>query len=52
VARPLLVMAYAGDGRWIEADPLRQKVVVVVAPSPDVVWFTVPVTVLRWQAVE
>lgn len=42
------VLAYIGDGLWIEADPTERKTIVVRTPSTNY-WFTVPVRVLRWS---
>lgn len=47
----LHTMAYAGDENWIEADPNPGRVVTVRAPS-NVVWFKVPVRVMRWRQFE
>lgn len=43
------VLAYVGDGRWIQADPGAGAVVTVETPSADP-WFGVPVHVMRWEA--
>ena len=42
------VMAYLGEGRWIEADPELRKVVVEQVPSRNP-WFDVPVQLVRWR---
>ena len=47
----LHTMAYTGDETWIEADPNPGRVVSVRAPS-NVVWFKVPVRVMRWRQFE
>lgn len=44
-------LAHLGQGLWIEADPDAQKVIRVQAPASNG-WFTVPVVVLRWTALE
>ncbi len=42
------VLAYIGDGRWIEADPDLHRVVTLAAPVPDNAWFDTPVSLVRW----
>ena len=42
------VLAYLGDGEWIEADPNLGKVVIVQVPAEKNPWFQEPVKVLRW----
>jgi NlpC/P60 family protein len=46
------VLAYLGDRTWIEADPGPMKVVQVRAGDSDNEWLRVPVTVLRWSALD
>lgn len=41
------IMAYIGDQRWIEADPGKERVIIVTAPAHNG-WFQCPMTVLRW----
>jgi hypothetical protein len=41
------VLAYLGDGVWIEADPGHRKVIEVRTPTRNR-WFAKPVHVLRW----
>jgi cell wall-associated NlpC family hydrolase len=43
------VLAYLGDGRWIEADPMAKKVLVVNIPCKSNGWFNVPVKIMRWR---
>jgi NlpC/P60 family len=43
------ILAYAGQNKWIEADPGYNKVMVVTVPDLDNLWFHVPVYTLRWQ---
>jgi hypothetical protein len=43
------VLAYLGDGRWIEADPGIRKVIIVNVPEPNNGWFQMPVKIVRWQ---
>jgi hypothetical protein len=45
------VLAYIGDGRWIQADPGPMKTVITTLPSDDY-WFTVPVHVMGWTQLE
>ena len=46
------VLAYVGDHRWIEADPYVGRVITVTAPAPGNVWFTGPMKIVRWHALE
>jgi len=43
------VLAYAGDGRWIQADPGKGAVVTLDGRTGDNGWFHTPVTIHRWQ---
>ncbi|MCX6868128.1 MAG: NlpC/P60 family protein [Verrucomicrobia bacterium] len=43
------VLAYAGDGRWIQADPGIRAVVTLDGRTGDNGWFLTPVTTHRWQ---
>jgi len=43
------VLAYLGQGEWIEADPGLLKVVKLAVPA-DNPWFNEPVLVLRWAS--
>ena len=43
------VLAYAGDGRWIQADPGFGAVVTLDGRTSDNGWFFIPVTTHRWQ---
>ena len=43
------VLAYAGDGRWIQADPGSGAVVTLDGRTGDSGWFLTPVTTHRWQ---
>ena len=45
-------MAYVGDNRWIEADPEKERVVSVIVPSSDNVWFQSPMNILRWTILQ
>ena len=45
----LHVLAYAGDGVWIEADPDAHAVVTVRSPDKKNHWFTVPIRIVRWR---
>ncbi len=42
------VLAYLGDGRWIEADPTLHKVVEITTPT-DNPWFQMSVVFVRWK---
>jgi hypothetical protein len=46
------VLAYLGDGEWIQADPAVGHVLTLRAPSSDSPWFHVPVRVVRWRALD
>lgn len=41
-------LAYIGDQRWIQADPLAHKVIVCKKNSENP-WLTVPIVILRWS---
>lgn len=43
------IMAFLGDGRWIEADPDAGKVITVNAPAASNGWFQVPMNIVRWS---
>ena len=43
------VLAYAGDGKWIQADPGIGSVITLDGRKDDNGWFTTPVTLHRWQ---
>lgn len=43
------VLAYLGNGTWIEADPGALKVLEIQVPEPSNSWFNVPVKIVRWQ---
>jgi hypothetical protein len=43
------VMAYAGDGNWIQADPGIGFVKTLDGKTADNQWFEVPVTLHRWK---
>ncbi len=46
------VMAYLGEGEWIEADPGVGLVIRARVPVMDNPWFDKPVTVVRWRQFE
>lgn len=46
------VMAYLGDGKWIEAHPDAGQVILVQVPSSDNPRFQIPVEIVRWRQVE
>lgn len=43
------ILAYAGDGRWIQADPGIGAVATLDGRTDDNRWFDTPVTTHRWQ---
>lgn len=43
------ILAYAGDGRWIQADPGIGAVATLNGRTNDNGWFVTPVTIHRWQ---
>ena len=42
------ILAYLGDRRWIQADPVAEKVIIETSPSKNI-WFSGPVKIVRWQ---
>lgn len=42
------ILAYLGEGRWIQADPSAQSVIVEAVPSTNG-WFHTQVKVVRWR---
>jgi hypothetical protein len=48
----LHVMIYLGQNRWIEADPAVGRVITVVTPAEDNIWFQGPMRILRWRLLE
>jgi NlpC/P60 family len=46
------VLAYVGSTTWIEADPGVGRVVKETVPSPENIWFTLPVNIVRWRQLE
>jgi hypothetical protein len=49
VADGIHVMAYLGDGVWIEADPGIGRVITAHAPSADIDWFRARARIVRWR---
>lgn len=43
------ILAYAGDGNWIQADPKIGAVATLPGKTSDNRWFQIPVTLHRWQ---
>lgn len=46
------VLAYLGDGNWIEADPDVGRVILLPTPNAadeNNIWLTVPMYVVRWR---
>jgi hypothetical protein len=46
------ILAYVGDGQWIQADPGIGKVATLSGRDDDNPWFKVPVTTHRWRVME
>jgi hypothetical protein len=49
------VLAFIGDGKWIEADPDLGRVTILPTANPNDesnVWLDVPMTILRWRILE
>lgn len=46
------IMAYLGERRWIEADPMAGKVITLAAPTHDNEWFRTPMTIVRWRILQ
>jgi hypothetical protein len=42
-------LAYTGNNIWIEADPTYGKVMEVKVPNLNIIWFKVPVLIVRWK---
>jgi len=42
------VMAYSGDGTWIEAEPDAGRTIILRAPSDTHLWIKTPIRLLRW----
>jgi hypothetical protein len=47
-AHGLHILAYLGDGRWIQADPNAGKVIIEAVPSKNS-WMQGPVKIVRWR---
>ena len=43
------IMAYLGENRWIEADPLAGRVITVQVPTTGNAWFDNPMKIVRWS---
>jgi hypothetical protein len=43
------ILAYTGDGQWIQADPGIGAVATLDGRTDDNGWFGAPVTTHRWQ---
>lgn len=43
------ILAYAGDGKWIQADPGIGAVATLDGRTDDNGWFSTPITTHRWQ---
>ena len=46
------ILAYVGDGQWIQADPSIGKVATLSGRNDDNPWFRVPVTTHRWRVLD
>ena len=46
------VLAYAGDGKWIQADPGIRSVATLDGKKDDNGWFRIPVTIHRWRVLD
>lgn len=46
------LLAYLGDGRWIQADPGALEVIVEDAANSTNAWMNTPVEIVRWSALE
>ncbi len=42
------ILAYLGDRRWIQADPVAERVIIETSPSKNI-WFSGPVQIVRWK---
>jgi len=43
------ILAYVGDGKWIQADPGIGAVATLDGRKDDNIWFSSPITTHRWQ---
>ncbi len=46
------ILAYLGDAKWIEADPLAMKVLTFTIPEESNAWFFTPMTIVRWSSLD
>jgi hypothetical protein len=46
------MLAYLGNNRWIEADPLDLRVLEFAIPEPKNAWFSSPMKIVRWRVFE
>jgi cell wall-associated NlpC family hydrolase len=51
-ANKIHVLAYAGNGRWIQADPALGEVATLDGRTATNGWFDTPVTMHRWSQLE
>jgi cell wall-associated NlpC family hydrolase len=42
------IMAYIGEGQWMEADPLEARVMMFSVPA-TANWFQIPMRIVRWK---
>ncbi|MDQ2086787.1 NlpC/P60 family protein [Herbivorax sp. ANBcel31] len=45
----LHTMAYIGNDKWIQADPMHEKVIIEKAPSDSNNWYEEPAIILSWS---
>lgn len=43
------ILAYLGNNRWIEADPVAEKVLILNSPGKDSHWLDESVNIVRWN---
>jgi cell wall-associated NlpC family hydrolase len=42
------ILAYLGENRWIQADPMAGKVIIDQARATENAWFDFPIKIVRW----
>jgi energy-coupling factor transporter transmembrane protein EcfT len=45
-------MVYIGNNLWIEADPVKQKVIIINSSDTNFYWFNLPAKIMRWHDLE
>jgi hypothetical protein len=43
------ILAYAGNGKWVQADPGIGEVATLDGRNDENIWFSSPITIHRWQ---